>query len=354
MKITDRQPGLIALLGSGETSNAGGQVFEAVAKNLPNPPCVHVLETPAGFELNSEKVAGRILDYLKVRLQNYNPRFGLVHARGRETDFSTDSPTICAPILTSDLIYFGAGSPSYTVRQLENSLALDYIRARHRLGAALVLASAATISLGRFALPVYEIYKVGEEPHWKKGLDFLSAFGLSLVLIPHWNNSEGGSELDTSRCFIGRERFERLFGMLPENVTILGLDEHTGLIIDLKLLECRVIGKSKVHIITEAGELSYNDGQSFPITALGAFRSLDDLAEGISSDVWQLAQDMEFQKCQPAVQEEPPAEILALVTQRQAARAHKNWSQSDRLREEIAQLGWIIQDSPNGPILTKS
>ena len=82
------------------------------------------------------------------------------------------------------------------------------------------------------SLPVYEIYKVGEELHWIEGLDLFNFYGLKLVFIPHWNNNEGGAELDTSRCFMGQERFMRLIEMLPDEVTIVGLDEKTALIID--------------------------------------------------------------------------------------------------------------------------
>ena len=108
-----------------------------------------------------------------------------------------------APLMDSNLIFMGPGSPSYTVRQLQGSLAWDLIRARHRLGAALALASAATVAMGAWAIPVYEIFKVGEDPHWKPGLDLLGDFGLHCVVVPHWNNTEGGQDVDTGRCFIG-------------------------------------------------------------------------------------------------------------------------------------------------------
>ncbi|MFA5872830.1 MAG: hypothetical protein WC832_02585 [Anaerolineales bacterium] len=49
--------GPIALLGSGETSLAGGRIFETIAQRLPRPVHIALLETPAGFELNSPQVA---------------------------------------------------------------------------------------------------------------------------------------------------------------------------------------------------------------------------------------------------------------------------------------------------------
>jgi cysteinyl-tRNA synthetase len=47
-----------------------------------------------------------------------------------------------------------------------------------------------------------------------------------------------------------------------------------------------------------------------------------------------------------------PAEILALLEQRQQVRAAKNWAESDRLRDEIAALGWIVKDTKDGPKLS--
>ena len=49
-----------------------------------------------------------------------------------------------------------------------------------------------------------------------------------------------------------------------------------------------------------------------------------------------------------------PAEVLALVEQRQQVRAAKDWAESDRLRDEIAALGWIVKDTKDGPKLSPS
>lgn len=47
-----------------------------------------------------------------------------------------------------------------------------------------------------------------------------------------------------------------------------------------------------------------------------------------------------------------PAEVHALVAERQAARAGKNWAESDRLRDAIAALGWVVKDTKDGAKLT--
>ena len=49
---------------------------------------------------------------------------------------------------------------------------------------------------------------------------------------------------------------------------------------------------------------------------------------------------------------EIPAEIQALLDQRAAARASKNWAESDRLRDEIAAKGWLVKDSKEGQSCT--
>ncbi len=52
-------------------------------------------------------------------------------------------------------------------------------------------------------------------------------------------------------------------------------------------------------------------------------------------------------------QEEVPAEVKALLDARAEARKSKNWAESDRLRDEIAALGWAVKDSRDGQSLEK-
>jgi cysteinyl-tRNA synthetase len=47
-----------------------------------------------------------------------------------------------------------------------------------------------------------------------------------------------------------------------------------------------------------------------------------------------------------------PTEVQSLLADRQAARAAKNWAESDRLRDAIAALGWIVKDTKDGAKLT--
>jgi hypothetical protein len=335
--------GRIAFLGSGETSLAGGRIFEALARDVKGPLRIALIETPAGFELNSAQVVGRVGDFMKTRLQNYKPVVDVIPARKKDSPYSPDDPEIVKPLLYANMIFMGPGSPTYAIRQLQDTLAWDVIRARHRLGATLVFASAATISIGAHALPVYESYKVGEDVHVVDGLNLFADFGLHVSFIPHWNNAEGGVDLDTSRCFIGMDRFAEWCGLVPSENQTIGLDEHTGLIIDFESGLCEVSGVSSVSLVRECNPEMYASGSKFSLSELGEFQIPDPLEKAIPADVWELCLHA------PPLEDEQPSErVVALVQQRLLARANKNWAESDKLRDEISALGWTVQDSKDG------
>ena len=51
--------------------------------------------------------------------------------------------------------------------------------------------------------------------------------------------------------------------------------------------------------------------------------------------------------------EEAPAEVKARAEARSAARKGKNWAEADRLRGELAGMGWEMEDQPSGYRLKK-
>jgi hypothetical protein len=356
-------PGPVVLFGSGETSPSGRRIFDhalsaILARGASSArPKIALLETPAGFEPNSAQVISRVADFLRLHLQNFEPQTTIIPARKRGTRFSPDDASITEPLLQADMIFMGPGSPTYALRQLDDSLAWHRLVASHRLGATLALASAATVAISAYSLPVYEIYKVGDELHWKKGLNLFGPYGVDAVFIPHWNNQDGGEDLDTSRCFMGKSRFHELVELLPSHIPIIGIDEKTALVIDIGAGQFQVLGSGSLEVMSTAEEKCgegriYTSGRHYPMGEIGDFR-IQEQWEDLPYDVWQEAQTARHEAADET-RSAPPTRVSELVSKREVARSQKDWRMADLLRAEIIQLGWQVKDTPGGPEIERS
>jgi cysteinyl-tRNA synthetase len=49
-----------------------------------------------------------------------------------------------------------------------------------------------------------------------------------------------------------------------------------------------------------------------------------------------------------------PSEVAALLEERTAARAAKDWAKSDALRDELLKHGWVVKDTKDGTKLTRT
>ncbi|MBN1977314.1 MAG: cysteinyl-tRNA synthetase [Anaerolineae bacterium] len=348
--MTARQvlPGKIALFGSGETAPAGRRVHAALFRQLEKPIRVAILETPAGFQPNSDWVAGRLAEFVERSLQDFDPQVTVVPARRRDGFHSTDDREIATPLLTANYIFAGPGSPSYAARHLAGSWAWQVVVTRQRRGAALALASAAAIAAGRYALPVYEIYKVGDDLHWLPGLDLLGPYGLELAIVTHWDNQDGGETLDTRCAFMGMERMARLEALLPATTTLLGIDERTAVVVDFVQETAQVMGQGSATVRRDGKQQSFTSGQTFDLNMLGKARG-PALKEGLPAEVVEAVLAEERVEKTPPSAETPPPEVASIIRKREAARQAEDWTQADALREELARIGYLIEDTSQGP-----
>jgi cysteinyl-tRNA synthetase len=147
---------------------------------------------------------------------------------------------------------------------------------------------------------------------------------------------------------MGQARFATLLSLLPPGLTVVGIDEHSALVVDFETAECRVMGHGEVTLLKSGQEQHFAAGESFPATALGPFL-VQEMSAGIPSAVWEevLAAQASAQVAQAPV----PPEVIALVEEREAARARRDWAAADGLRERIAAAGWSVLDTPEGPRL---
>jgi hypothetical protein len=185
--------------------------------------------------------------------------------------------------------------------------------------------------------------------HVVDGLNLFKDFGVHLSFIPHWNNADGGVDLDTSRCFVGMDRFGEWCNLLPSGNTTLGLDEHTGIIIDFEGAICEVSGVSSVSLVRECDPEIYSSGSKFALNELGDIHIPDPIEKDIPANVWDMVIN-----APPLEKDKPSDEIVGLAEQRVSARANKNWTESDKLRDQITALGWSVQDSKDGYKLVKN
>ncbi len=222
--------GILVLMGSGELTATMVEVHKALMRPFGTFGRAVFLDTPAGFQLNADHIFRKAAEYFKKRVQK---ELRLASFKSAQENGALAAEKTFAALREADYILIGPGSPTYAVAQWQRS-PIPGLLARHiDKGGCLVAASAAALTMGRLTLPVYEIYKVGLELHWQQGLDILGHFGLNLVVFPHWNNAEGGNH-DTRYCFMGAPRLGRLESLLPADAQILGLDEHTALVIDFE------------------------------------------------------------------------------------------------------------------------
>jgi peptidase E len=256
--------GKIVLMGSGELTATMVEVHKGLLDQLPGDPQATFLDTPAGFQLNVDQISLKAVEYFRDHVQQ---PMTVSSFKSHETITDFDARQTFHRLRQSNYILIGPGSPTYAVRQLKESPIPDILVQCVENGGCLVAASAAALTVGRLTLPVYEIYKVGHELHWVDGMDILGQFGFDLVVVPHWNNAEGGTH-DTRFCFMGEPRFRRLESLFPEKVSVLGLDEHTACILDFENNQAEIKGIGRVTLRSNGRDVSFQSGDRLPLGVL--------------------------------------------------------------------------------------
>jgi len=90
--------------------------------------------------------------------------------------------------------------------------------------------------------------------------------------------------------------------------------------------------------------------------AAGEFGSLAEAMEEIMTIFgFDLAQELStgVEGVHIRYSEEPGAEVLKRVATREKARLEKDWATADRLRGELQADGWVVEDTSEGPILSR-
>jgi cyanophycinase-like exopeptidase len=259
-------PRLLCILGSGETAPTMTAVHADLLERMGGKAARAVLlDTPYGFQENADDISARARAYFRT---NVGHDIEVVSMRDVEVMSALEIEEALESVRRAAYVFAGPGSPSYAIRQWTRtplSAVLSELLAR---GGCVVMSSAAATTVGAFALPVYEIYKVGEKPRWLDGIDLLGrSTGVAAAVVPHWDNAEGGTH-DTSRCYVGERRLGALECALPAGVGILGVDEHTAAIIDVERRAVEVIGRGSVYWRRAGVEIAVPAGEQVALDEL--------------------------------------------------------------------------------------
>jgi hypothetical protein len=235
-----------------------------LAAKLPKPARATLLDTPYGFQENAPELATKAVEYFKTSINITLDVAGLTQMIDADALAVERGLQLVAD---AQYVFAGPGSPTYALRQWAGTPLAGLLTKKLRDGGIVTFASAAALTLGRFTLPVYEIYKVGEEPRWLEGLNILGEVGINAALIPHYNNAEGGHH-DTRFCYMGERRLSMLERELPDDVYVLGVDEHTGVVIDVDAQTATVVGKGVLTIRVKGVSTEIASGEVMSIDRL--------------------------------------------------------------------------------------
>lgn len=373
----------IVVMGSGETSPTMVTPHQRILKAV-GPGSRIVLDTPFGFQENANELTIRLQDYFADSVGEK-----ITIATMRSVDISPgDVAQAVAQVKAANWVFAGPGSPSYTLKVWkETGLAPHFDEVLSR--GAIVLASAAALTAGTHTVPVYEIYKVGQDPYWNEGLNILGRHtGLNAVVIPHFDNAEGGNH-DTRFCYMGERRLRMLESQLPNDVFILGVDEHTGVSFDLDTQQVDVFGRGSLTVrkgehvwqvatgnsttfeeIAQHGGVervvATSDATFMPqadhveellrdgnvLAAVDALLELDELNRDVETraTVHALITRLGHIAASPRVDFQAVVGpfIEALLQARTAARAGGRWDEADAIRDQLTSLHVSIKDSAEG------
>lgn len=398
--------GTVVLMGSGEMSPSMVEAHKYAMSLVEGLLHAVFIATPAGFQLNADLIAEKAAAYFE---QSLNTPLTIVPFKAQHGATQKEIQATVSALYEATYIFAGPGSPTYAIKNWLNTPIHDALLETLAHGGCLTFASAAALTLGRFTIPVYEVYKVGEPLHWVNGLNVLGHNGFDVCIVPHWNNTSGGDH-DTRFCFMGKPRWQVLRNQLPGTTVVLGIDEHTACMLRLADGIGEVWGVGQVRVLRGSHEQVFTAGDTFslellnPLESSGGAVSMDDTGRAVAAppswdtirakyevllhsespppeqvtayvfDLMALMSTARQRKDWQTMQQAEEAlreavvgivgrmgtspggntgELIApyvnlLVELRDEMRAARQWAQADRIRDRLGELGITLSDTPGG------
>ncbi|MDA7850538.1 hypothetical protein N9A50_02065 [Acidimicrobiaceae bacterium] len=342
--------GSIAIMGSGETSPALVSVHRKFVEMLDNQVKAFLIDTPFGFQENADVLVDKLQLFFKKSVQI---EIKLASLRNTSNIDSVEYFEMLEQLKSSNFIFSGPGSPSYASKTWLHSVIPNVLTNHLKDGKHAVFSSAAASTMGEKTIPVYEIYKVGMNPFWEEGLNILELYGLSCTVVPHFNNKEGGNH-DTSCSYIGKNRLNSLID--KEYTNILGIDEHTALVINGEKEIFRIEGIGSVTVKTRNGQTIFEAGNEYSLSELQSIlqetnkkvlepkkTSSDNIdVNSLKKEIAKLNLEIKNNNDFTALFDKT---ILEIINLRNKFRTEKKYSESDEIRDLLDNLDITIEDN---------
>ncbi len=153
-------------------------------------------------------------------------------------------------------------------------------------------------------------------------------------------------QTETDRTVLSPEKLEKIDAYRDRFFAALENDLATAeaIVILQAVLKSNIPSPDKYELALEFDEvlgLSLRDGGSFVVNTP---KLLQEKGESPERKI-ALEATSEALAAQDASLPKP---VRSLLQQREAARSAKNWAESDRVRDQLAELGWHVQDQPDG------
>jgi hypothetical protein len=342
------------------------KIHRKLLKAIPDVRAVN-LDTSYGFQLNVPQMSEKLEEYFATSL---HVAMTTIHFPAYERAGEIERALFKQGVRDANYVFAGPGSPTYALAQWAPLNFGEDLLSVLDQGGTLCISSAASLTLGAYTAPIYEIYKVGDlEPRWRTGLNVLGAFGLDCAVIPHFDNAEGRN-YDTRFCYLGEPRLRELERQLADGVATLGVDEHTAVIFDFARDELKVEGRSNGYWRLGGESLTLENGRSYGLgdlrnaspaqRASGADSHLDDrdpliqLAEAATlkteDGVAALARLVQLASSSKEGFVDPAPLIDGILQARQDLRAEGHFAVADRLRDLLIDSGVEVRDTPTGAV----
>lgn len=238
--------GLIALLGSGEYLPVMDEVDEfLLSRSRLNgqTPRVVCLPTAAGREGQAS-----VERWSKMGIEHFKRLDADVVALPIIDKSSANDPQWLPLIENANLVYFSGGDPYYLHHTLQDTRTWEAALAAWDHGAAYAGCSAGAMIL---AARIPNIRALRSNT--------VRAFNIipATYIIPHYDAIPG----------LWKPALTALRRNLKKDEMMLGIDENTALVGKL-YDDWRVMGQSKVHVLRNDGERTYQRGESIPVNGL--------------------------------------------------------------------------------------